>query len=218
MKRSRAVEQEFAFLRWGGKRKGAGRKRTSEKGSVPHDARPELAARHPVHVTLRLARGLPSLRQRRSHRVLQDAMRARRERLGLRLVQYSVQSNHVHLVVEADGRESLSRGMQGLTVRMARALNRAWTRAGKVFADRHHAHALRTPREVRNALAYVLQNARKHGARLVEAIDPFSSGVWFDGWVDRPVRDDRDSPVTPARTWLLRVGWRWHGAIRAAPT
>ena len=175
MKRERVVERGFAFLRWGGKRKGAGRKRRSERPSVPHDARPELAARHPVHVTLRLARGLPSLRVGRSYRVLEGAMRAGRERFGLRLVKYSVQSNHVHMLVEADGRESLSRGMQGLAIRMARALNRTWTRTGKVFADRYHAHVLGTPREVRNALAYVLGNARKHGVRLLEAIDPFSS-------------------------------------------
>jgi hypothetical protein len=113
------------------------------------------------------------------------------------------------MLVEADGRESLSRGMQGLAIRMARALNRAWTRTGKVFADRYHAHVLRTPREVRNALAYVLGNARKHGARLLEAIDPFSSAAWFESWSD-------SAPVARARTWLLRVGWRRRGAIRAA--
>jgi REP element-mobilizing transposase RayT len=180
---------------------------------VPHDARPELAARHPVHVTLRIARGLPSLRVRRSHRILEDAMRAGRERFGLRLVQYSVQSNHLHLLVEAGGRASLSRGMQGLAVRMARALNRAWQRTGKVFADRYHAHVLRTPREVRNALAYVLGNARKHGVRLVAALDPFSSGRWFDGWSDGRGGADRDAPVARARTWLLRIGWRHYGAI-----
>ena len=205
MKRPRVVEREFVFLRWGGKRKGAGRKRASERPSVPHDARPELAARHPVHVTLRVARGLPSLRV------------GRRERFGLRLVQYSVQSNHLHLLVEAEGRASLSRGMQGLAVRMARALNRAWQRTGKVFADRYHAHVLRTPREVRHALAYVLGNARKHGVRWVAVIDPFSSGRWFDGSDDGRDGADHDAPVARARTWLLRIGWRRHGVIRAAP-
>ena len=212
MKREKVVELEFPFVRWGGKRKRAGRKRTSERRSVPHDARPELAARHPVHVTMRIARGLPSLRVKRSYRVLEDAMRAGRERFGLRLVQFSVQSNHIHLVVEADGRESLSRGMQGLAIRMARALNRAWTRTGKVFSDRYHAHVLRTPREVRHALAYVLHNARKHGVRLIGAIDPFSSGAWFDGWSGRSTVGDRDAPVVEARTWLLRIGWRRRGA------
>ena len=187
------MEQEFAFMRWGGKRDGADRKRGPGRRRVAHVARPELAARHPVHVTLRIVRGVPSLRVRQTYRALERALRAGRERFGLRLVQFSVMSNHVHMLVEADGRASLSRGMQGLVVRMARALNRTWKRTGTVFADRYHAHVLRTPREVRNALAYVLLNARKHGARLIEWLDPFSSGAWFDGW-------------------------QRHGAIRTAPT
>ena len=219
MRRSKVVEREFAFLRWGGRRKGAGRKRSAERPLVAHGARPALAARHPVHVTLRIVRGVPSLRVGRTYRALEDALRAGRERFGLRLVQYSVLSNHVHMLVEADGQASLSRGMQGLAVRMARALNRAWKRTGTVFADRYHARVLRTPREVRNALAYVLGNARKHGVRLIEALDPFSSGAWFDGWSDRSaVCGDGDAPVARARTWLLRIGWRRHGTIRAAPS
>ena len=141
-------------MRWGGKREGAGR-RSPGRRRVAHVARPELAARHPVHVTLRIVRGVPSLRVRPTYSALESALRAGRERFGLRLVQFSVQSNHVHMLVEADGRASLSRGMQGLVVRMARALNRTWTRTGTVFADRYHAHVLRTPREVRHALAYV---------------------------------------------------------------
>jgi putative transposase len=178
MKRSKArvVEMQFAFMRWGGRRKGAGRKRRAERTSVSHGVRPELAARHPVHVTLRIVSGVPSLRVGRTYRALEEAMRAGRERFGLRLAQYSVQSNHVHMLVEAEGRASLSRGIHGLAVRMARALNRTWRRTGTVFADRYHARVLRTPREVRNALAYVLLNARKHGARRIGALDPFSSG------------------------------------------
>ena len=132
------MEREFAFMRWGGKREGAGRKRSSPMRRVAHGARPELAARHPVHVTLRIVRGVPSLRVRQTYRALEGALRAGRERFGLRLVQFSVQSNHVHMLVEADGRASLSRGMQGLVVRMARALNRTWKRTGTVFADRSH--------------------------------------------------------------------------------
>ena len=219
MKRSKVMEGQFAFMRWGGKRKGAGRKCSSDRRSVAHGARPVLAARHPVHVTLRIVGGVPSLRVGRTYRALEGAMRAGRERFGLRLVQYSVQSNHVHMLVEADGRAALSRGMQGLAVRMARALNRVWKRTGTVFADRYHAHVLRTPREVRNALAYVLGNARKHGVRLIEALDPFSSAVWFDSWSDRSmVCGNGQSPLARARSWLLRIGWRRHGPIGSAPT
>ena len=187
---------------------------------MPHARRPALAARHPVHVTVRIARGLPSLRNGKTYRELERALRAGRERFGFRLVHFAVLSNHLHLVVEAEGTQSLSRGMQGLVVRMARAANRAWRRAGTVFAQRYHAHVLRTPREVRNALAYVLGNARRHGAWLVRGLaDPCSSGRWFDGWVGpKRALGLESAPVARARTWLLRLGWRKHGPVPVAPS
>ncbi len=219
MKRPKITQRELAFTSWGGAREGAGRKKSKES-HVPHDARPPFTARHPVHVTLRLEKGLPYLRNGRTHHVLKQAFRAGRERFGFRLVHYAVLANHVHLVVEAEHAASLSRGMQGLAVRMARALNRAWKRCGQVFAERYHAHVLRTPREVRNALAYVLRNARRHGAWLRRgAVHAFSSGAWFDGWSDRRrcfSHEDDDTPVARARTWLLAVGWRRHGPIPPA--
>jgi hypothetical protein len=91
-----------------------------------------------------------------------------------------VQSNHLHLLVEAESREALSRGVQGLAVRLARAVNRTLVRCGRVFAGRYHRRDLATPREVRHALVYVLVNHRKHGLR-PEAIDSCSSGPWFTG-------------------------------------
>ncbi len=221
MTRSKIVQRELEFVSWGGAREGAGRKRKSDRPSVPHSRRPALAARHPVHVTLRIAQGLPYMRNGRIYGLLKQAFRAGRERFGFRLVHFAVLSNHVHLVVEAEGSVSLSRGMQGLAVRMARALNRAWRRAGSVFDGRYHAHVLRTPREVRNALAYVLGNARKHGAWLRRgAVDPFSSAMWFDGWSNGRrgfSHEDGDAPVARARTWLLGMGWRRQGAIPLVP-
>ena len=134
-----------------------------------------------------------------------------RERFGLRLNQFSLQSNHIHLILEADDREALSRGLKGISVRVARALNRLWNRRGKVFSDRFHARPLRTPREVRSALAYVLHNAKHHGLRLL-GVDPYSSGLWFDGWRQGFVLRG-DGPGARAMTWLLREGWRRHGLI-----
>ena len=114
--------------------------------------------------------------------------------------------------------KALSLGMRGLTVRLARGLNRIWGRVGRVLADRYHSRVLRTPREVRNALVYVLQNARKHGAWSVRgAPDPFSSGRAFGGWKERPViiprPEDAPSFLAQARTWLLGRGWRRHGLL-----
>src|SRR5687767_1676441 len=116
-------------------------------------------------------------------------------------------------MVEAADARALSRGMQGLLVRVVRALNGLWKRTGSVVADRYHAHILRTPREVRHALAYVLHNARHHGIQ-ARGIDPYTSGIAFDGWRDAPMDGtSAETAGVPARTWLLRVGWRRHGLI-----
>lgn len=210
----RVRQHDLAFRSWGGARPGAGRKRRSQHGPrsrVPHVARPALSAAHPVHATVRLRESLPSLRRDAARREVASAFASAREHFGFRVVHFSLQSNHVHLIAEASDRRALSRGMQALLIRVARALNRHWGRCGSVFSDRFHARALRTPREVRSALVYVLQDARHHGLRLA-GIDLYSSGPWFDGWkgwMPAPT----GNPGAPARTWLLRVGWRRHGPI-----
>jgi hypothetical protein len=98
--------------------------------------------------------------------------------------EYSVQRNHIHLIVEADDTVALSRGMQGLVARLAKAVNRAASRSGAVFSDHYHAHELRKPTEVRNALVYVLNNWKKHLPGANRGADGCSSGKWFDGWID----------------------------------
>ena len=202
----------LAFGRgWGGRRKGAGRPPNGEAAGVSHGGRARLAARHPMHVTARLVRGLPSLRRARTFRVLRRCFLRGCDRRGFRLVHFSVQSNHLHLICEAVSQERMIRGLQGLFVRVAKALNKLWARRGSVFADRYHDHILRTPTEVRNALLYVLNNARKHGCAIAGVLDAFASGWWFDGWAEEiSIRglEDEPPPVCRPRTWLLRTGWR----------
>jgi REP element-mobilizing transposase RayT len=143
------------------------------------------------------------------------------ERGRFRLVHYSIQSNHLHLMVEAASAADLGRGMKSLGARLARAVNRVFARRGRVLEDRYHLHVLRTPREVRNALAYVLLNARRHAAKLgrrptrARGADPCSSGRWFEGWRVMPgIGRAPDQPaVAAAHTWLLRIGWRRAGLI-----
>jgi REP element-mobilizing transposase RayT len=170
-----------------------------------------------VHVTLKVKAGLPSLRRGRAHALVVAAFAAMRERANFRLVHYSVQSNHVHLVCEARDRGELSRGLQSLAIRIAKRLNQLRKRAGKLFADRFHDHILRTPREVRNALAYVLNNAAKHGVALPRGEpDPCSSGRWFDGGRKCGDRARASNPLARARTWLLSTGWLRRGPIEFA--
>jgi hypothetical protein len=170
-------------------------------------------------VTLRVRRGLPSLRSRRFVAELERSFRRACERGDFRLVHYSVQTNHLHVVVEADDGAALGRGMMAVASRVARAVNRVFARAGQVLDDHYHLHVLRTPREVRNAIAYVLNNARKHAFAAGHAhasgarVDPASSGRWFGGWREpQPVAHDPPA-VAAARTWLLSMGWRRHAVI-----
>jgi REP element-mobilizing transposase RayT len=161
--------------------------------------------------------GLPSLRGLKEFAALRGAMVAGCKRQGFRLVHFSVQSNHLHLLVEGDCRPTLSRGLQGLAVRMARALNRLWRRFGSVFADRYHDRILRSPTEVWNALRYVLCNARKHGAWTSRSHpDPMSSAAWFEGWSEALPEPAGSAPTPRARTWLLNDGWRRIGLISIA--
>ena len=203
-------QHELEFRSWGGARRGAGRK-PANRPRTPHRARPAHAARFPLHVTVHLREGLPTLRTRSVRAAVVEALADGNERFGFRLNQFSLQTNHLHWIAEAEDASALSRGMQALLVRIARALNRHWKRRGPVFWDRFHARPLRTPREVRTALVYVLQNARHHGLKLAGP-DPYSSGRWFDGW-KQPLDVAIGNPGVPPRTWLLRTGWRRHGCI-----
>jgi REP element-mobilizing transposase RayT len=144
----RVAQGEFVFRSWGGRRRGAGRPPGPRRRSVPHRRRAPHDPRTPVHVTLRAAAGLPSLRGARIFDAVRRALAAA-SRAGFRLIHFSVQSDHVHLLVEADRSGGLARGCQGLAVRVAKAVNRVLGRRGAVWGDRYHARCLATPREVR---------------------------------------------------------------------
>ncbi len=160
-----ALTRPKAKRTWGGRRRNAGRRPALPgRRRVPHVARPRHARANPVHVTIRAKREVAFLRAQHVFSSLRAGIRAA-QRASFCVIHFSVQGDHVHLLVEANDGAALRSGMQGLTTRLARAINKALRRRGKVWADRHHRHELTKPREVRNALAYVLLNHRKHGAR-----------------------------------------------------
>ncbi len=151
------------------------------------------------------------------------------------MVHYSLQGNHAHLIVEARDRDALGRGMKAIGARLARAVNRVMGRSGRVLADRYHVRLLPTPKEVRNALRYVLLNAWRHAANVTAQLraaavrpvrlDLASSVRWFDGWKRERLGTGRATssvppamraPVARARTWLLTVGWPRHGLLDPA--
>ncbi len=185
---------------------------------VAHGKRAALDRLSPVHVTVRVVRGLPTLRSLRCARALKAAFLGGRERRDFRLVHFSVMSNHLHMIVEADDSRALSRGVQGLLVRIARHLNSALNRRGRVFADRFHSRALTSTLDVRNTLLYVLNNARRHRIPFTGLLDPYSSAAWFHRWQDL-APSSRPAPVASPRSWQLIHATFPHGRLdpRAIP-
>lgn len=180
-------------------------------------------------MTVRVRGDVPSLRTARFVHAFERSLRALSndsERNDFRVLHYSLQGDHAHFVVEAKDRFALGRGMKAVGIRMAWIVRRVFGRAGGVLDGRYHHRVLKTPRQVRNAIAYTLLNARKHLAeRLRKAkgasdrkrealpptpVDRASSGRWFTGWARAPERASDDPPVADARTWLAAVGWRRH--------
>jgi REP element-mobilizing transposase RayT len=180
---------------------------------VPHRARPRHKARYPLHVTVRMRGRLPSLREDALAKVVVAAIAAA-HRDAFRVVHFSIQDNHVHLIVEAHDTPSLARGMQWLNARVARRVNGMLGIRGQLWRERYHARELETPRAVRNAIVYVLMNAKKHGHAFEDGIDALSSAPFFDGMSHVP-HTTKASPVRAPRTWLAGVGWRRRGLIHA---
>jgi len=220
-------EQLVLFKRRGGKRRGAGRPPKGYRAGSPHEARPVLAERYPVHVTLRVVPAVGSLRRRAAYHAIREATLTAAMHGIIRIIHISIQRTHIHLLVEAKNAQALAVGMQSFQISAARHLNaavgkmqRGPRRRGTVFPDRYHAEIIKSPTQARRALAYVLVNFRKHqedrAAPMCEwKVDWFSSAAMFPGWTE--YGDDgflwRGPPtyeplwVWRPRTWLLAEGW-----------
>lgn len=231
---SRTEKQlELSRTRWRGPNSRPGR-RPGPNPRIRHRSREKFARGLPCLVTLKVRDDVPSLRSVKLVKEIEQSFAQGCDRGEFRLVHYSLQGNHAHLIVEATDRGALGRGMKAVGSRLARAVNRVFRRSGRVLADRYHVRVLRTPREVRNALRYVLLNARRHAAQAgkklssARKVDPASSAKWFDGWklrgrdratapMERADPDLAPRPVAAPGFWLLREGWRLRGGGRIDP-
>jgi hypothetical protein len=212
------IPTQLELPRRGGPRPGSGRK-PGPNPRIRHRSRVAIRTAHPGLVTIKVRADVPRLRVHRFVRAFEETLRALALREDFRVVHYSLQGNHAHFVVEAESAGALGCGMKALAARFARCVHRVFGRAGPVLADRYHLRVLRTPREVRHAIAYVLQNARKHlaqaGLRLPHEarVDPASSGRWFAGWREALPRAHDPPAVVAPRSWLLRLGWHHWGLL-----
>ncbi|CAN5715298.1 hypothetical protein BH11MYX1_BH11MYX1_54450 [soil metagenome] len=228
--------------RRGGKRANAGRPKRGARASERHKRRPRLSAYEPVHVVMRARPEIGSLRTHDVFRAIKEATftafahdaravakptaSAASVKLdrAFHIVHLSIQRSHIHLIVEASDRMALARGMQAFAISAARHINAAMKRSGSVFSDRYFPRPLKTPTQVRNCLAYVLNNWKHHhespsSLRGTWFVDPYSTGSQFDGWKELEgrqliVASGYDGPMRwwPT-TWLLREGWRKRGLI-----
>jgi putative transposase len=230
-KPKRPGQQEL--FRRGGKRCGAGRKPKGPRAGERHQARMDFKPYHPLHVVMRVTPEIGSLRRRAMYKALRDATITAALRERFRIVHISVQRTHVHMLVEAEHKTALARGMQGFLISAARHINTALgvgprRRRGHVFADRYHVELITTATRARHAISYVLSNWRKHGEDRdglpsTWLVDPFSSGISFPNWKELqdqawmwPIRETYD-PLIVRRptTWLLAEGWKLAGEISA---
>jgi putative transposase len=189
-----------------------------------------------VHVVLRTIPAVGGLRCKPVFQAIRAATQCAAKRADFRIVQLSIQRTHVHMLVEADDKRALARGMQGFQISAAKHINAMLSRGkpprrGAVFSDRYHATIITSPRQARHALTYVLCNWRKHGedrdARLAMwKIDVFSSATAFKHWAECDGRPQLPASyelleVRPPCTWLLQRGWKLHGetiSCHAVPT
>src|ERR1041384_883198 len=225
-------EQLALWKKRGGKRRGAGRPPRSPRSGSPHKERPYLHARYPVHVTLRVVGSVGNLRPRCVYQAVREATLTTARREDFRIVQLSIQHDHIHLLIEADDKRALAAGMQGFQISAAKHLNAAVSkgkpgprRRGTVFPDRYHAEIITSPTQARHALSYVVIN-RKHredqyGPASSWKLDWFSSAIAFPGWAEYgdeaflwrgPTTYDPLMVFQP-RTWLLREGWKKVGSV-----
>lgn len=202
----------------GGPRRGAGRKPTG-RHCDPKRRRERFSGWLPVHVTIRVRDGLPNLRVESLLAQLRETFAQACSRSDFCLVHYSVQHNHLHLLVEAADQEALGRGMKSIGARVSRAIQRVFEVGGRILSGSYHAHILQSPSEVRRALAYVLLNVRKHfkqrrGFAPPVDLDRASSSRWFPGF-SRKLTSKLKAPreVAVPRSWLLREGWRKTGGL-----
>jgi len=230
--RKRHVQQ--TLFRRGGKRRGAGRKPIGVRAGQRHCRRPDFKSSQPLHVVMRVVPAVGSLRRRTLYKAMRNATITAALRDLIRIVHVSLQRTHVHMLVEAEHKTALARGLQGFQVSAARHINTALgdgirRRRGKVFADRYHVEVITSPTQAHRTIRYVLCNWRKHkedrdGLSCTWLVDPFSTGILFPDWHELqgqpwmwPIRETYDPLVvrTP-RSWLLAEGWkRGGGAISA---
>ena len=223
-KKSKTIQLDLFTNRGrGGRRTGAGRPRSRDSLQW-HHTRPDFKPSQPLHINVKLIKGLPTLRAKNKFKLIKRAILKARER-GLRIIHFSIQSNHLHLLIESENKRELGRGMQSFCISLAKSLNSFLKRQGKVFVERYHLHILKTPTQVRNALRYIFMNFAKH-TRTPHRFDAYSTLVCFPDKIKlglarvntyalfksklrrQEYKEEMNLLLAPAKSWFLNYGWK----------
>jgi REP element-mobilizing transposase RayT len=152
--------------------KGAGRKAIHDKG-IRHIEREVIKKDTVLHLTLKIEKNKANLKNKSILKALQQSIKKARL-LGLKVIQYTLEYDHVHLLVESSDKISLGKGMQSLGISFSKKINKIKKQNGKVFKTRYHFRKLSTPREIKNVLNYILGNGVKH-KESSSIVSPFNS-------------------------------------------
>ncbi len=184
---------------------------------MSHAKRPMVKSGTPVHITLKLRKGVANLRSREVFAGFKISARGA-ARFDFKIIHFSIQADHVHVVAEAASNKALAQGMRSFGGRLGKWVRRIVGGVGPVFAGRYHVNVLANPTKMKNALAYVLQN-HAHHRKVLKHLDEFSSAVYFSQWrqlfgftagpllVDHRRAADLPDYLSAPRSWLARDGW-----------
>lgn len=160
----RQLELTLDNGKWGGRRKGAGKKRIHSAG-VAHTKREKITSREPLHVNFKLT---VTIKNENGLRAIKKSLENARK--YFHILHYSLQWNHIHLIIEATDNEALFRGMRSFTNTFVKCMGK-----GSIQKERYHLHVLRSVKETKNAFRYVIFNEAHHSRKKVVTADAYSS-------------------------------------------
>ncbi len=169
------------------------RGRPSKPGSVSHSRRIRFAEGARLRVKLRLANGRKTMRDARMRKLVGECVDAANGRFGTKILGCWGEDTSILLVVESDGCEALASAMQGLSVRIAKRVNRTFGTRGAVFGQRYDAIVLVKLRRMKRA-ERVLRKVNYHLFNLRDFLH-------HDGY-DTEGAAERATTGPPIRTFL----------------
>jgi REP element-mobilizing transposase RayT len=160
IKKQKQLDLNIYTGKRGGRRPDSGRNRIHSKG-VSHRVREKVTARTPVHINFKV---LTYIQNKPCLEILHIAI-TKAQTHGLYIIYFALQSNHIHFIAETKDNQTLTKGMRSLTICFAKRIQQLKKVNEPIQIERYHLHVLKNPKEVENALNYVIYNEVHHTGR-----------------------------------------------------